>query len=127
MLFKRRGEAPFLCVLAISIKALGIDGTVITDCNAASEWVRFLHPVQWRLVDFDDILAADWRHPNNQAHYYQHKSRKCAEVLVPHRVPPELLIGAYVIDTAARNRLLDQVPDMPVRIDPVMFFQSNSW
>jgi len=127
MLFKRREEASKLCVLAISTDALRIDGTVITDCNAASDWVRFLHPSQWQLVNFDDVFASTWNHPDNQSRHYQHKSRKCAEVLVPHRIPPELLLGAYVIDSGTRTRLAHAAPDLPIRVDPVLFFQSNAW
>jgi hypothetical protein len=124
MLYKRLGEAKLLCVLAVSTDVLSIDGTVITDCNAASDWVRFLHPRQWKLVNFDDVLADDWRHPDNAPRYFQHKSRKCAEILVPHRVPPELLIGARVIDQAARARLAEQAPDLRIIVDPVLFFRS---
>jgi len=127
MLYKRLGEAPSLCVFAVSVDVFRIEGTVITDCNAASDWARFLHPSQWRLVEFDDVFAPDWRHPDNQARYYQHKSRKCAEVLVPHRVPPELLTGAYVIDTAAQAQLAAHAPHLPVTVDPDMFFRSNPW
>jgi hypothetical protein len=124
MLFKRLGEAPSLCVLAVSTDVLSFEGTVITDCNAASDWARFLHPSQWEFVNFADVFALDWRHPGNPARYYQHRSRKCAEVLVPHRVPPEMLLGARVIDPAARTRLIAQAPDLPVAVDPVLFFQS---
>lgn len=123
MLFKRLAEAPHLCVLRVSTDVLGLEGTVITDCNAASDWVRFLHPRQWPLVDFDDVFAADWRHPGNAPRYYQHKSRKCAEVLVPHRIAPELLIGARVVDPAARARLTAQTEELPVILDPVLFFR----
>lgn len=124
MLYKRRGEAGSLCVLAVSTEALKIEGTVITDCNAASDWVRFLHPLQWELVNFGDVFAEDWRHTGNASRYYQHKSRKCAEVLVPHRIPPELLIGARVVDQAARARLTAQEPGMRVIVDPVLFFHA---
>lgn len=125
MLYKRLDEAPFLCVLAVSTDVLELDGTVITDCNAASDWVRFLHPRQWQQINFDDVLAEDWRHLGNAPRYYQHKSRKCAEVLVPRRVPPELLIGARVVDKAARTRLVAQAPDLPVQIDPLLFFRTK--
>jgi hypothetical protein len=124
MLYKRLGEAPLLCVLAVSTDVLGLEGTVITDCNAASDWVRFLHPRQWGLVDFDDVFAEDWRHPGNPPRYYQHKSRKCAEVLVPHRVPPELVLGARVNNQAAGVHLTTQAPNLGVAVDPVLFFRT---
>jgi hypothetical protein len=40
---------------------IGINGTVISAQNAASNYVRFLDPSQWELLDFDDIYAMDWR------------------------------------------------------------------
>jgi hypothetical protein len=123
MLYRRQAEAPGLCVLQVSVEAFGEDGTVITDCNAASDYVRFLAPSQWRLLDFDDIYAANWTHPGNPARYYQHRSRKCAEVLVPHRVEPQLLVGAYVVDEAARKRLNELGFALPVTVDPVLFFR----
>lgn len=67
--------------------------------------MRFLHPRQWQLLDFDAIYAMDWRHPGNPAAYYRHSSQKCAEVLVPQRVETRFLTGAYVVDDAATKRL----------------------
>lgn len=123
MLYKRLEEASALCVLRISLGVLAIPGTVITDSNAASEYARFLDPSQWKLINFDDVLAESWTHPNDPRRYFQHKSRKCAEVLVPNHVAPELVVGAYVIDTAARIRLAAYAPDLPITVDPVLFFR----
>lgn len=50
----------------------------------------------------------DWRDADLTA-YFRKKSRKCAEVLVPERVGADFLIGAYVVDAAARQSLLDDV------------------
>jgi ssDNA thymidine ADP-ribosyltransferase, DarT len=123
MLFKRLGEVNALCVLRVSIQVLNLEGTVISDQNAASDYVRFLHPSQWGLLNFDDIFAMDWRHPDDQVAYWRHKARKCAEVLVPHRVESSLVIGAYVVDTAAANRLGGLGFRLPVTVDPVLFFR----
>jgi ssDNA thymidine ADP-ribosyltransferase, DarT len=125
MLYKRLSEVGSICVLRISLDVLAVQGAVITDSNAASDYARFLHPTQWALVNFDDVFAENWTHPDNLRRYFQHKSRKCAEVLVPYRIPPESLMGAYVIDQAARNRLTDHASQLPVIIDPVLFFRSN--
>lgn len=62
MMFKRRDEANGLCILRVSVQVLNQAGTVITDCNAASDYVRFLAPAQWRFLNLDDIYAEDWRH-----------------------------------------------------------------
>jgi hypothetical protein len=123
MLYKRQPEFPSLCVLRVALDVLDHPGTVLTDSNAASYYVRFLDPSQWRLINFDDVFAVDWRHPDNRARYFQHRSRKCAEVLVPHVVPPSLLRGAYVADNAASAQLVAQASDLPVAIDPLLFFR----
>lgn len=88
--------------------------------------MRFLHPSQWRELPFDDIFAADWRHPGHSIAYWRHKSRMCAEVLVPHRVEPRFLSGAYVIDEQAEQRLLGLGFNLPITIDPVLFFAQGS-
>lgn len=124
MLYKRLGEAGSLCVLRVSLDALAVPSAVITDSNAASDYARFLHPSQWALINFDDVLAESWMHPDDPRRYYQHKSRKCAEVLVPHRVPAEFVIGACVVDRAARDRLASQAPNLPVTADPDLFLRS---
>ena len=105
MMFKRQSEAPNLCVLRVSVEVLGLDGTVISDQNAASDYVRFLHPRQWRLLDIEAIYAIDWRHPDNRAAYYRHRSQKCAEVLVPQCVEAQYISGAYVLDDAGKRRV----------------------
>ena len=126
MLFKRQAEAPNLCVLRISTQVLELEGTVISDQNAASDYVRFLHPRQWNLLDFDAIYALDWRHPGDPIAYFRHSSRKCAEVLVPHRVEARFLAGAYVVDDAARSRLEALGLALPVASNPMLFFRQGS-
>jgi hypothetical protein len=94
MMSKRRAEAANLCVLRVSTEVLSLNGTVLSDQNAASDYARFLHPRQWQALDYDAIYATDWRHPDDQIAYWRHKARKCAEVLVPHAVDPRFLTGA---------------------------------
>ena len=123
MMFLRLNELPGLCVLRVSTDVLAIDGTAITDQNAASKWVRFLAPQQWRVLDFDDTFALDWTHPDDQVRYWRHKSRKCAEVLVPQRVEPRFLTGAYVVDAVAGALLRAAAPTLPSVVNPVLFFR----
>ena len=123
MMFLRLNELPDLCVLRVSTEVLAVEGTAITDQNAASKWVRFLAPQQWRVLDFDDIFALDWTHPDDQVRYWRHKSRKCAEVLVPQRVEPAFVTGAYVVDAAAGARLSAIAPALPLVVNPVLFFR----
>jgi hypothetical protein len=123
MMFKRKDQAPSLCVLRVSTDVLKIDGTVVTDQNAASDYVRFLHPSQWSMLSFDDIYAMDWRHPDDPAAYFRHRSRKCAEVLVPHGVDIGRMTGAYVVDEAAKVQLIALGFSLPIEINPVLFFR----
>lgn len=125
MLFKRLNEAAHLCVLRISPDVLSLKGAVITDQNAASDYVRFLDPSQWRQLPFDDIFAMDWRDAD-QIMSWRKKSRKCAEVLVPYQVSSQFLRGTYVIDVKAENKLRGYGFSLPIEINPVLFFQQAS-
>lgn len=121
MLSVRRHEE--VCVLRVSTQVLMLAGTVITDQNAASDYVRFCAPGQWRLLDFDDIFARDWTHPDDRIREWRHKSRKCAEVLVPHQVPPRMIAGALVADESARSMLSRTGFGLPTIVDPDFFFR----
>ena len=66
--------------------------------------------------------ALDWWHAN-QFEFYARKSKKCAEVLVPHAVEPKYLTGAHVVDETAAAQLLSLGFGLPVVINPKMFFQ----
>lgn len=46
MMSIRRAEAQSLCILRVSREILNISNVVVTDQNAASDYVRFLAPVQ---------------------------------------------------------------------------------
>jgi len=122
MLYRRKEEAAGFCVLRVSIEVRHIEGVVITDRNASSDWVRFLHPNQAAVLDYDAIFAMDWRH-SNQFEYFARKSKKCAEVLVPHCVEPRFLTGAYAMDQAVAASLQSLGFGLPVIINPEMFFR----
>lgn len=90
-----------LCVLRVSIDVLDLPGVVVADGNAAGTWTRF-HPSPEGLRAVDRTLAfADWWNGSDEA-----KRVRCAEVLVPDKVPPSYLLGAYVSCETARRRLV---------------------
>ncbi len=122
MMFSRQEEAPRLCVLRVSIAVSKLAGVVFADRNASSDWVRFLQPSQSNLLDFDRIYAMDWRDPDRFI-YYEKKLKKCAEVLVPERVEPRFLTGAYVVDQKAAASLTAHGFTLPVQTEPVLFFR----
>lgn len=125
MLYKRKDEAGSLCVLRVSLEVSQTAGVVFADRNASSDYVRFLHPSQWSLLDFDAILALDWnrQHANDPYGKLVHKSKKCAEVLVPHCVESKYLIGAIVVDAATGSKLQSLGFDLSVTVDSEMFFR----
>jgi ribosomal protein L30/L7E len=122
MLYKRLNEVADLCVLRVSTEVLQIAGAVITDQNAASDYVRFHAPSQWRELDFGAIYAMDWRH-QDQITYWRQKAKKCAEVLVPHAVEPRFLLGSYVVDDAAVARVSQVAPTLSCTVEPALFFR----
>lgn len=123
MMFKRKEQAENLCVLRIAIAVVKVSGIVLADCNAGSKYVRFLHPSQWKLLDFDDIYARDWRHPDDQIRQWRHAARKCAEVLVPHAVDVSFLTGAYVVSEHSKETLARLGFHHPIAVDSDLFFQ----
>ena len=122
MMSKRRDEAPNLCVLRVSSQVLKIPGAVITDQNAASNYVRFHAPNQIGLLNLEVIFAPNWKHPGDQIREWRHGSAKCAEVLIPQRIPPELIEGAFVVNSAAKQTLTDAGFPLSITIDADLFF-----
>ncbi|HSB72354.1 MAG TPA: DUF4433 domain-containing protein [Candidatus Methylomirabilis sp.] len=123
MMFKRKELHRELCVLQVSPAVLDLDGVIVTDMNAARGIARF-RPVDAGLasVDREMVFAEDWRHPGDFLAYERHQGIMCAEVLVPDRVDPELIAGAYVSCAEARASLASFAPGLPIQVNPRMFF-----
>jgi len=122
MMSSRRGMATDLCVLRVSTEVLAIKGAVISDQNAASKYVRFLPPDMIDFLNFDMIYADDWRHPEDQIAEWRHSSMKGAEVLVPNSVETRYIVGAYVVNQDAENKLVNQGFTQPIQINSNLFF-----
>ena len=121
MISKRKNEAGTICILRISTRACHIEGAVFADRNASSCYVRFLAFNQVDLLDLEAIYSRDWRYPDEIA-YFIHKSKKCAEFLVPDRLPPEFIEGAFVVNIAAKRHLQEIGFILPIEIDADLFF-----
>ncbi len=122
MLFKRLDQAAALCVIRVDREVMRLPGVVLSDQNAASDYARFRAFAQIGEIDMDRVYAADWRH-QDRITYFRQKAAKCAEVLVPQRVEPRFLIGAHVVDAAARDRLYALGFSLSVEITPALFFR----
>jgi hypothetical protein len=123
MLYLRRGDHESLCVLQISPEVLDLDGVVIADRNASSDYCLFGQaPSALANVDKDLVFARYWTDPNPIQAYIR-KSVKCAEVLVPDRVPPEFIRGTYVSCHEGRRRVVALAPDLAITISGHLFFR----
>jgi hypothetical protein len=129
MMHRRKEQHRDICVLRIAPAALDIEGAIITDRNAATRIVRFApSPDGLANVNRDLVFAEDWRHPFDQIAYKNHRAVKCAEVLIPDRVPPVYILGACVscVDTQTRVKIL--VPDLDLVVDAHIFFcEEDEW
>jgi len=123
MLLKKSDIHEQICVLRVSADVLDIRNVVVTDSNAASKYVSFKPaPEGLAIVDRDRTFAEWWTH-DDQIEQWRHSSQKCAEVLVPDRVPPNYIIGAYVSCDGSREGLQRLVPGLPITVDAHLFFQ----
>jgi hypothetical protein len=96
MLYKRLSRHAELCIVRVSPAVLDLEGVVVTDVNAASNNPRFAAaPDGLKIIDRELTFAIWWDHPD----FFEKRRRtlaKCAEVLVPYKVPTSFLLGAYV-------------------------------
>jgi hypothetical protein len=108
-----------LTVLAIDPAVLDLRGVVIADRNAASLGPRFLPSAQGiDALDEAVVTAERWTDSPDA------RQRRMAEVLVPSRVSPSFIRGAYVPDEDAAQRLQAHLGSraLPIRIHPWLFF-----
>lgn len=122
MLFRRREEGR-VCVLAVNPAVLDAPGAIIADGNAASGYTSFRpSPDGLAALDRDQIFAEYWTDPDLIT-YWRKKSAKCAELLVPDRVPPALVVRVYVGDDINRAEADRLSLGWPVTVDRHLFFR----
>jgi hypothetical protein len=123
MMYKRQAQHKSLCVLRITPNVINIPGVVITDGNASGDYVRFsAAPKGLAIVDRDWTFADDWRDPD-QIQYFRKKAAKCAEVLVPDKVKPDYITGAYVSCQDAMDQFQTLSTGLSVEINSHLFFR----
>jgi hypothetical protein len=116
-----RSKQGDLTVLSVDSEVLDLDGVVVADRNAASFASLFL-PAAEGIDTLDEAAVfAEWWISSHEA-----KQLRMAEVLVPDRVPPSLIKGAYVPDHAAAERLRGHLGgrSLAIRVNPWLFFRS---
>ncbi len=123
MLYSRQEQHLDLCVLQISTDVLDLPDVVVTDRNASSVYVRYAAaPAGLSIVVREWTFAEYWTEPDPTVQLRK-KSAKCAEVLVPDRVDPRFILGAYVSCQVAADKLKSLGTRIGISIHPHMFFQ----
>ena len=123
MMYKRQAQHEKLCVLRIHPDVIDLPGVVITDGNASGDYVRFsAAPKGLAIVDRDWTFAEYWTDPD-QITEWKKKAAKCAEVLVPDRVNPRYITGAYVSCQEAMTTFQAQNTGISVVINSYLFFR----
>jgi len=127
MMYKRKDSHNELSVLRVNKDTLKLPKVVITDGNASSGYARF-YPADegLRIIDKDLVFARVWHH-DDPIEKFRHASIKCAEVLVPDKVPRDFIVGAYVSCEESKIKLCDIIkeiqPDFSITVSPDLFFQ----
>lgn len=124
MLYKRKDQAEELCILVISSKVMNIEGCIVSDQNAATDLVRFFPPeTGLGLIDFDLVFAQFWTHSDDYYKQIHHKRVKCAEVLIPERVPYKYVVGAYVLNEQSYDIMVDYGFSRKIVINSGVFYR----
>lgn len=127
MLYKRKGEADSLCILAVSHRVLDIEGCVVSDQNAAKKYARFYEPtIGIEKIDFNKVFAQSWIYDNDLPSTWFHKAIKCAEVLVPNEIPYEYIVGVCVVSDKVKNKLENLGFDKKILVKPEIFYRKEA-
>jgi hypothetical protein len=116
-----------ICVLRVSSEILDLPGAVITSQNASSDYVRFYpSPDGLAFLEQRLVFAESWKH-DNQIEEWQHKSIKCAEILIPERVELRYIIGTYVSTIESQSRvevICNPIrPSIEITVNEHLFFR----
>ena len=123
MLYARQAQAEDLCILAVSCSVLDTNGCIVTDRNAATGLVKFYSPEEGiRQIDFDKVFAKFWTH-ENPYEQSNHKAIKCAEVLVPYKVPYDQIMSACVVSEGAKQKLQETGFDRTIAVRSQVFYR----
>lgn len=125
MMYVRASEHESTCVLCVDQAVLDLAGTMIADGNAGSRGGYTLFsssPSGLAALDRDLLYATYWTDPDYFS-YCERKRKRCAEVLVPDRVPPEYIVGVRVSGPVGHAKVSPIAPGLPIHIDPSVFFR----
>lgn len=122
MLYRIKDKADDICVLVVDASIMDNPQCIVSDRNAAADLVKFYPAADGiKEIGFGKIFEKNWNH-ENVYEYLNHKSIKCAEVLIPDRVPFNYVIGAYVAHQFAKNKLKAAGFNKYIKISEEVFY-----
>lgn len=114
-----------IAILGVKPEILQIDGSLITDGNAANNPTQFF-AVRKGL----EVLEKQWKIIQNDWWKDQDGSKRkiMSECLIPKRISPEFIHSIFVADYAAKERVESIIASTKVHVvpEPHMFFQPKS-
>jgi len=123
MMYKRQAQHQGLCVLRIKPNVIDLPGVVVTDGNASGDYVRFAAaPDGLSIVDREATFAEYWTDAD-QIIEWRKKAAKCAEVLVPDKMKPEYIMGAYVSCQESVHKIQALNASISVSTNSHLFFR----
>lgn len=120
----QRVPADEILILRVNPSVLDLPGVVLTDINAAAGIEPRFFSITEGLarISKEEIFAIRWTSNS-------HKQRMMAEVLVPHSIPIEYIVGIYTSCKATKKRvrktLTSEFAAIKVVVDRYMFFQGE--
>lgn len=122
MMYRRKDLHQNLCVLRISPEVLDIRGALVADRNASSDYAAFYpSPKGLSKVNGELVFSEYWTH-QDQFREWEHKSIKCAEILIPDQLDPLYIVGAYGSTRQSVRRLRENDLTGIIVVDEHMFF-----
>lgn len=123
MLYKRKDIAEEICILAFHASILNDPDCILSDRNAVTDLVKF-YPASEGInqIDFEKVFAQYWTHDDSYEQI-NHKAVKCAEILIPHRIPYGYIAGANVVSNMAKESLLAARFDKAIAVVPKAFYR----
>ena len=123
MLYMRKDMAEEICILAIDASIMNNPDCIFSDRNAATDLVKF-YPASEGVheIDFKRVFERYWTHEDHYE-YLNRKAIKCAEILIPHCVPYNYIVGAYVVSDQASKALADSGFNKQILVRPQVFYR----
>lgn len=116
MLYQLCSKGRDVIVLRVSPDVLDLPGVAVTDGNAASAGTKsWLSHEGLENVCLDQVYMQTWNSP-------EEKRVRQAEVLVPQRVPPDMIQGFISPSASICERVQRAVPDWQGTVDSALFF-----